>query len=63
MTKPRLLILDEPVGGMNEQETQVLVKLIIKLQSQGYTILLIEHDMNLVMKRIHILLCLNMGPK
>jgi branched-chain amino acid transport system ATP-binding protein len=49
-TKPRLLILDEPAGGMNEQETQQLVKLIMKLQSQGYTILLIEHDMSLVMK-------------
>lgn len=49
-TKPHLLILDEPAGGMNEQETQRLVKLIMKLQSQGYTILLIEHDMSLVMK-------------
>lgn len=49
-TQPHLLILDEPAGGMNEQETQQLVKLIMQLQGQGYTILLIEHDMSLVMK-------------
>ena len=62
-TKPHLLILDEPAGGMNEQETQRLVQLIMKLQSQGYTILLIEHDMSLVMKVCKHIVVLEYGAK
>lgn len=62
-TQPRLLILDEPAGGMNEQETQQLVKLIMQLQSQGYTILLIEHDMSLVMKVCKHIVVLEYGAK
>ena len=42
--EPHLLILDEPAGGINEQETQELVKLIRKIRHRGITILLIEHD-------------------
>lgn len=49
-TKPRFLILDEPAGGMNDYETQVLVDLIIQIRERGVTVLLIEHDMNLVMQ-------------
>ncbi|MBT8762763.1 ABC transporter ATP-binding protein [Desulfohalobiaceae bacterium Ax17] len=49
-TTPRLLILDEPAGGMNDQETQELVELIRQIQQRGITVLLIEHDMNLVMR-------------
>ena len=48
--QPRLLILDEPAGGMNDQETQELIGLIRAIQARGISILLIEHDMNLVMK-------------
>ena len=46
---PRLLILDEPAGGMNDQETAELAKLIEAIRKRGITILLIEHDMRLVM--------------
>ena len=49
-TEPRLLILDEPAGGMNDQETADLMLLIKAIQKRGITILLIEHDMNLVMR-------------
>jgi branched-chain amino acid transport system ATP-binding protein len=49
-TKPRLLILDEPAGGMNEGETALLVELIRKIRQRGMTVLLIEHDMSLVME-------------
>jgi len=49
-SSPRLLILDEPAGGMNDQETQELVELIRQIQQRGITVLLIEHDMNLVMR-------------
>ena len=58
---PRLLILDEPAGGMNEQETEELMALIKKLQSRGLTIILIEHDMNLVMGICEGICVLNFG--
>ena len=47
--EPRLLLLDEPVAGMNDAETQEVFGLIKRVQSLGVTILLIEHDMSLVM--------------
>ena len=49
-SEPRFLILDEPAGGMNDQETADLMLLIKAIQKRGITILLIEHDMNLVMR-------------
>ena len=48
-TEPKLLLLDEPAAGMNEQETAELVEIIRRLQKLNYTILLIEHDMKFVM--------------
>ncbi|MDA0841392.1 MAG: ABC transporter ATP-binding protein [Planctomycetota bacterium] len=49
-TRPQLLLLDEPAAGMNPQETDDLMALIRRIRDHGITILLIEHDMNLVMK-------------
>lgn len=57
-TKARLLLLDEPAAGMNPQESEELLRFIQSLKSRGYTIVLIEHDMNVVMKisdRIYVL--------
>jgi branched-chain amino acid transport system ATP-binding protein len=49
-TNPKLLLLDEPAAGMNPQETQDLMRLIQFIRSRfNLTILLVEHDMNLVM--------------
>ncbi len=62
-TKPRLLILDEPAGGMNEQETERLLQLIRKLRERGITVLLIEHDMALVMRACENLVVLEYGEK
>ena len=42
---PRLIILDEPAGGMNDQETAALVETIRAIRDRGITVLLIEHDM------------------
>ena len=49
-TEPRVLLLDEPVAGMNTQEKRAMARLIQDLREQfGLSILLIEHDMGLVM--------------
>jgi branched-chain amino acid transport system ATP-binding protein len=61
--EPRLLLLDEPVAGMNDAETQEVFRLIKRVQSLGVTILLIEHDMSLVMKACDRLVVFNFGRK
>ena len=60
-TDPRFLILDEPAGGMNDQETEDLMGLIRAIRSRGITVLLIEHDMNLVMRICDRLVVLEYG--
>ncbi len=62
-TGPRLLILDEPAGGMNEQETNQLVSLIWKIRDKGITVLLIEHDMSLVMRVCEKIVVVEYGSK
>ncbi|MBD3306387.1 ATP-binding cassette domain-containing protein [candidate division KSB3 bacterium] len=62
-TDAKLLILDEPAGGMNEQETSRLVELIQRLRDSGITILLIEHDMSLVMRVCRHIVVLEYGAK
>jgi branched-chain amino acid transport system ATP-binding protein len=57
-TKPRLLLLDEVGSGLNHDETQALGQLLVALARDGISILLVEHDMELVMEvcdRIHVL--------
>lgn len=48
-TGAKLILLDEPAAGMNPYESQELLKFIKKLKEQNFTILMIEHDMNVVM--------------
>jgi branched-chain amino acid transport system ATP-binding protein len=48
-TEPELLLLDEPAAGFNPAEKVELAKLIKKIRDKGYTVLLIEHDMSLIM--------------
>ncbi|NTU60653.1 MAG: ABC transporter ATP-binding protein, partial [Deltaproteobacteria bacterium] len=62
-TDPKLLVLDEPAGGMNENETAELVALIGRLRGRGITVLLIEHDMSLVMTACDKLVVLEYGAK
>lgn len=47
--EPRLLMLDEPAAGLNRVETESLDALISRIRASGITVLLVEHDMNLVM--------------
>ena len=60
---PKLLILDEPAGGVNEQETDELVGLIGRIRARGITVLLIEHDMSLVMRACEQIVVLVFGEK
>jgi len=62
-TKPKLVVLDEPAGGMNDQETKELIELIRAIQERGITVLLIEHDMGLVMQVCSSLVVLEYGIK
>ena len=62
-SEPRLVILDEPAGGMNEQETAALIGTIRRIQHRGITTLLIEHDMSLVMKACEKIVVLEFGSK
>jgi len=48
-TSPQLLLLDEPAAGFNPAEKVELAALIKKIRDAGYTVLLIEHDMSLIM--------------
>ena len=60
-TEPRMLLLDEPVSGMNASETQVFVRLIRRIREEGVTILLVEHDMPMVMEVSDRIVVLNHG--
>lgn len=60
-TEPKLLLLDEPVAGMNEQESAEAAELVQKLRENGKTILLIEHHMRFVMSLCDSLTVLNSG--
>ena len=62
-TNPKLLILDEPAAGLNEQETSQLAEFIRELNSEGLPILLVEHDMGLVMGICHRVMVLALGKK
>jgi len=62
-TGAQLLLLDEPAAGMNPQESEELRKFILRLKSQGYTILLIEHDMNVVMNISDYIYVVDYGKK
>jgi branched-chain amino acid transport system ATP-binding protein len=62
-TKPSLLCLDEPAAGFNPAEKRTLMTLIRKVRDQGYTVLLIEHDMRLVMGVTDRIVVLEFGKK
>ena len=59
--EPDMLLLDEPVSGMNASETQVFVRLIRAIRESGVTILLVEHDMPMVMAVSDRIAVLNYG--
>jgi len=58
---PKLLLLDEPIAGMNHDEAGELRQLLLRLNERGLTILLIEHDMPFVMNLCQELWVLDFG--
>jgi branched-chain amino acid transport system ATP-binding protein len=62
-TNPQLLCLDEPAAGFNPAEKRDLMDLIRRIRDQGYTVLLIEHDMRLVMGVTDRIVVLEFGRK
>ena len=62
-TAPKLLLLDEPAAGFNPAEKDDLLDLIRRIREQGYTVLLIEHDMGLVMNISDRVVVLDFGQK
>jgi branched-chain amino acid transport system ATP-binding protein len=62
-TDPKVILLDEPAGGLNTRETEGLAVLIHRILEDGITVVLVEHDMNLVMDISDEILVLNYGEK
>ncbi|MGV9411437.1 ABC transporter ATP-binding protein [Nocardia sp. NPDC003693] len=62
-TEPKLLCLDEPAAGFNPSEKSALMDLIRKIRDDGFTVLLIEHDMRLVMGVTDRVVVLEFGRK
>ena len=60
---PRLLLLDEPAAGLNASETEHLALTLHAIIARGITVLLIEHDMNLVMRVASKIVVLDFGRK
>lgn len=63
IARPKLLILDEPAAGLNDYESAALNQTILAVREQGISVLLVEHDMNIVMKVTDWIVCINFGRK
>jgi branched-chain amino acid transport system ATP-binding protein len=61
--QPKLLLLDEPAAGLNSEETRLLSSVLRRIVAQGTSVLLIEHDMNLVMTTADSVTVLDFGAK
>jgi len=60
---PSMLLLDEPAAGLNMRETADMAKLIVRIRDRGVTVLIVEHDMQLVMKISDEVVVLSYGEK
>ena len=60
-TEPKLLLLDEPVAGMNTAEKTELMREVVNIRQRGYTVFMIEHDMRFVMGLCERIAVLNFG--
>jgi branched-chain amino acid transport system ATP-binding protein len=61
--EPRIILMDEPAAGLNSRETVGLAQLIRTIRDTGITVVLVEHDMELVMDVCDTIVVLNLGRK
>ena len=61
--EPKMILMDEPAAGLNSRETAELASLIRKIKESGITVVLVEHDMDLVMDICESIVVLNLGKK
>lgn len=61
--EPQIILMDEPAAGLNSRETLELAGLIRRIQELGITVVLVEHDMELVMDICEMIIVLNLGRK
>jgi len=61
--EPRIILMDEPAAGLNSRETIGLAALIRRIRESGVTVVLVEHDMDLVMDVCDTVVVLNLGRK
>jgi branched-chain amino acid transport system ATP-binding protein len=61
--RPKLLMLDEPAAGINATESEQLRELIRRIRDSGVTVVVVEHDMNLVMSVCDRIVVLDSGRK
>jgi branched-chain amino acid transport system permease protein len=62
-TEPKLLLLDEPASGLNDVEKELFSKMIFEVRDLGISILLVEHDMNFVMRMSDNIVVMDYGAK
>ncbi len=63
MGNPRLVLLDEPTGGVGMEETNGIIELIARIRERGITVCVIEHKMRMIMSLANRIVALNFGVK
>ena len=62
-TRPKMLLLDEVMGGLNPAESEEIIQLILDIRTKGITQMVIEHDMKAIMRMSDRIVVLNSGEK
>ncbi len=61
LSKPKMLLLDEPAAGLNLTEKENLAEMVKKIYDKGVSILMVEHDMQFISSLAEYVVCLNFG--
>ena len=62
-TRPKIVLLDEPMGGLNPTEIDEACQLVLKIRGQGVTVILVEHHMKAIMRISDRVIVLHHGVK
>jgi branched-chain amino acid transport system ATP-binding protein len=61
--RPKLLLLDEPVAGMSAEERETIADILVKLREKGMTMIVVEHNVDFIMRLCSRIMVLNYGEK